>query len=86
MQEMTLSGLIRLSESQHAKESNWLVIEVQNGDSEPEVIINPKSNFDEKIHYYSQAYNEDLTLKANPSIKIVHFDFFEDVKTYFWTV
>ena len=45
------------------------------GMEEPEVIINPSTNFDEKLKYYKTAYNEDLTLKANNSIKIVDFTY-----------
>ena len=41
----------------------------------PEVIINPAVNFDAKLEYYKKAYNEDLTLKSFPSIKIVGFGF-----------
>lgn len=81
MNEMTLSGLIRLGTSEYAKEdANWMVIKVKAFDNEPEIIINPKGNFDSKLQYYSQAYSEDLTLKNNPNIKIVDFDFIEDIQ------
>lgn len=48
-----------------------------------EVIINPASNFDEKVKYYKNAYNEDLTLKAFDKIKIVGFtsgDSYEEIE------
>lgn len=50
---------------------------------QPEVIINSKDNFDKKLAYYQMAYNEDLTLKANPDIKIIDFvygDSFADIE------
>ena len=40
---------------------------------EPEVIINQKENFEDKLAYYKKAYNEDLTLKTFNGIKIVNF-------------
>lgn len=39
----------------------------------PEIIINKLENFESKLAYYKNAYNEDLTLKANQNIKIVGF-------------
>lgn len=76
MYEMTLTGLLALGNSDVAKyDANWMVIEVQAYDSEPEIIINPKENFQSKLDYYAQAYGEDLRLKANTSIKIVRYDF-----------
>ena len=32
------------------------------GSSQPEIIINPKENFDEKLKYYMSAYDDDLIL------------------------
>lgn len=34
------------------------------GSSEPEVIINPKENFNAKFDYYMAAYDDDLILVA----------------------
>lgn len=36
-----------------------------------EIIINPKENFKEKLVYYTNAYNDNLTLKTFNGIKIV---------------
>ena len=36
-----------------------------------ECISNTPRNIDAKIAYYDKAYNDDLTLKSNNSIKIV---------------
>jgi len=60
-------------------DAKWLVIKVEVNGNSPEIIINPKENFDAKIDYYSKAYDEDLTLKSCPSIKIVYYDFVEDI-------
>lgn len=45
-------------------------IEMQ-GFEEPEIIINPKQNFDTKKDYYVKAYDEDLRLKTFSGICIV---------------
>lgn len=39
------------------------------GNSEPEIIINPNANFHEKYTYYSTAYDENLVLKATKGKK-----------------
>lgn len=75
MYDMTLTGFINLCNSWYSKnEAEWMIVEIQIGDSAPEIIINPKENFEAKIEYYKNAYHEDLTLKANPNIKIVRYD------------
>jgi hypothetical protein len=45
-------------------------IEMQ-GFEMPEIIINPKQNFDTKLAYYTNAYNDDLTLKTFNGIRII---------------
>jgi hypothetical protein len=83
MNEMTLRGLLNYGTSHYAKNNaKWLIIEVSVEGNSPEVIINPKENFEAKLAYYSKAYNEDLTLKANPNIKIVRYDFVESIYDY----
>ena len=44
----------------------------------PEVIINSKGNFDKKLEYYQNAYNDDLTLKSFNGIKIIGFTYGDD--------
>jgi hypothetical protein len=76
MNELTLSGLLRLGHSDYAKNcADYMVVLVAGPTPEPEIIINPSENFSEKLAYYEGAYNEDLTLKNNPSIKIVGYNF-----------
>lgn len=42
------------------------------GNPGPEIIINPRENFDAKIKYYMTAYNDDMELiKAKEGGKIV---------------
>ena len=55
---------------------NYIGVRIQmQGFDEPEVIINPKENFESKLEYYKKAYNEDLTLKTFNGIKIIGFEY-----------
>ncbi|MED4883115.1 hypothetical protein [Bacillus smithii] len=84
MNEMTLEGLLRLGNSYYGlNEAKWLIVEVEVEGNAPEIIINPKENFKAKLEYYAKAYNDDLTLKANPNIKIVYYNFVESLDEYF---
>lgn len=40
------------------------------GSSQPEIIINPKENFDAKLDYYMSAYDDDLILISAKGKKI----------------
>lgn len=84
MNELTLTGLLNYGKSHYAKNNaQWLIIEVEVEGDKPEIIINPKENFEAKLAYYKRSYNNDLTLKANPSIKIIRYDFVEAISDYF---
>lgn len=61
-----------------AKEQNakYIIIQTQNKNCKGlETIINPISNVDYKIDYYTNAYDNDLFLKANKDIRIINFTF-----------
>lgn len=80
MYEMTLSGLLRAGNSEYARSiAKWMIITVAGIGNKPETIINPNDNFESKLNYYANAYDEDLKLKANPNIKIISYDFVEDL-------
>ena len=51
-----------------------LKIEVE-GAEKPEIIINPKENFDSKLAYIKATYTDDLVHTATDSIQIVGFTF-----------
>ena len=72
------------------KENICLFIEVTiPGQEETEVIVNRPSSVDNKLKYYLEMYNDDLTSKRNKDIKIVQisagdfeyelFDFYKNV-------
>lgn len=76
MNEMTLSAFLRMSESHYAKNcADYMVVTVEGTTPVPELIVNAPENFETKMAYYSRAYNEDLTLKNNPAIKITTYNF-----------
>lgn len=85
MNEMTLSGLLRAGRSWYAQhEAEVMFVEIEGNAPEPEMIMNPKANFEEKLAYYERAYNEDLTMKAAPHIKIANYHFctMDELKKY----
>jgi hypothetical protein len=84
MNEMTLEGLLRQGYSEYGRNiAKLLILEVSVNDAYPELIINHKVNFESKLNYIRNAYNEDLSLKANPDIKIVGYYFVENWSEFF---
>lgn len=51
-----------------------VVIETR-GNEGPEVIINPRENFEAKLEYYKNAYNDDMILKSYDGIRITKIDY-----------
>lgn len=43
--------------------------------SAPEIIINPRENFEGKVAYYMNAYTNEGHLKNNPDVKILGIAF-----------
>lgn len=43
------------------------------GYPKPETIVNPLENMEKKIEYIKSTYNEDLTHKFSPDVKIVGY-------------
>lgn len=64
-----------------------VVIETE-GNKEPEIIINSKGNFVEKMRYYDQAYNDDMELinakKNGKSIRIVDVSMINNLIELAW--
>ena len=84
----TLTDLIDCFE--HAIEFNadyvGVLIQMEGYDDE-EIIINPRRNFIEKLEYYKQTYEYDLTHKhAGDKVKIVDFtyeDTLEEIERFY---
>lgn len=68
----TMEDLVKLFHKAKQFGMNYIAIKINMPSLEsPEIIINPKNNFDAKMEYYQKAYDENLRLKANPEIKII---------------
>ena len=66
--------------NKYKDETNFMVIGIEMPDLEShELIVNHKSNFEEKMKYYDSAYDENLIMIKNRDIKIVSFIFAEEV-------
>lgn len=57
-------------ESNKDRKTLWVSVSVPEC-PEPEVISNPRANFESKRAYYDRAYDDKLILKANPDIRIL---------------
>lgn len=81
MHELTLEGLLRAGNSEYTRETaKLMVIVVKAYDNMPEIIINPKENFAEKLEYYKKTYDDNLVMKNNQNIKIVSYNFVEKIE------
>ena len=66
--------------NKYKDDTNFMVIGIEMPDLEShELIVNHKSNFEEKMKYYDSAYDENLIMIKNRDIKIVSFIFAEEV-------
>lgn len=63
----------------YQNETGYLMVWVSVNGSLPEIIINPYANIPSKLAYYENAYDDELNLKANNTIKIIKYDFVEKV-------
>jgi hypothetical protein len=71
---LTMQDLERCFEKAKGEKARLIGVEIKmEGFKKPEVIINTRENFDEKLAYYQKAYNDDLTLKAFNGIRITCF-------------
>jgi len=75
MSELHLTELQALAQQYLDLDADYLVLTIVGATKYPEIIINPRANIQEKIGYISHSYNEDLTLKAAPHIKIAKYEF-----------
>ncbi len=65
--------------NEHDKQYMVVIVELPNTPL-AEIIINPRPNFETKVEYYKNAYNELGILKANPAVKIVAYRFVNDME------
>ena len=73
---ITKQTLIQCFEEAKKTGAAYVGVMVKRRDSTgPEFIINPAVNYDDKLAYYTVAYNDDLTLKTAPMISIIGFGY-----------
>lgn len=84
---MNKSGLKAIFINAKALDTRYIGVRIQTeGSSQPEIIINPRENFDAKFEYYMQAYDDDLVLisaKGKKDIRITGIaqgNTFEDIE------
>lgn len=64
----------------YGKDRNFMVIHISMPSLKiPEAIVNYKSNFDEKLKYYGEVYNDDLVMIRNENIRVVDFEFADSI-------
>lgn len=82
--KLKIENLERCFVEAQEQRSRYVGVKIQMaGFEEPEIIINPMGNFENKLAYYKKAYNEDLTLKSFDGIKIIEFthgDRYDDIE------
>ena len=69
--KLTKQDLINMAELAKAKNICLFVEVTIPGQEETEVVVNRPSSVDNKLKYYLEMYNDDLTSKRNKDIKIV---------------
>ena len=81
---LTIKDLERVFKMAYEDRTNYVAVKIEmQGFSEPEVIINHRDNFLDKLDYYKKSYNDDLTLKSFNGIRIIGFTWgntFEEIE------
>ena len=82
--ELTIEHLINNFKRAKRNCSHYIGVFIEmEGFNNPEVIINSFENFDKKLAYYIDAYDENLNHKHAKGIKIVGFtygDYFSEIE------
>ena len=89
MSNLTITNLENCFRSAIDSGYNYVAVRIQiEGFPTDEIIINPLANAEDKLAYYKNAYNENLTHKqVGANIRIVGFTFgdtFEDIEDDFY--
>lgn len=66
--------LIRFFENAIENKHKFIGVKIKiQGFVEPEIVINPRENFENKLKYYRKSYDENLVLKTYSGIEIIGF-------------
>jgi len=84
MKLLTRENLIKCYKGAKSYEKRYVGVLIEmTGFEKPEVIINQSENFDKKLAYYIDAYDENLNHKHAQGIKIIgftHGNYFDDIE------
>lgn len=69
--ERMIDGMVRVFNDAKQMNAMAYVMVKLPGQPKPEIILNYPDSLDNKLSYYSKAYNDDGTLKSNLAIKII---------------
>lgn len=79
---MNINNLEKCFEEASVKGAKYVGVKIKmEGFPKSEIIINDNENFDKKLSYYKNSYNQDLTLKTFSGIKIVGFTYGDSFET-----
>ena len=74
--QLKISNLEECFKKAIENNSKYIAVKIKTRNSiGEEIIINPKSNFETKLDYYKNAYDENLVLKSFNGIQIVGFTY-----------
>lgn len=64
--------LIEILNSAIKDKNEYIAVAVETrGSNDVEIIINPNSNLEKKLGYYTRSYNDDMVLNSYDGIKVV---------------
>lgn len=70
---LTLENLQNCFSAAHLTETAYVGIKLKLPNKVNELQVIEYGSFNDKFHYYEEVYNENLTLKVNPEVKVVGF-------------
>lgn len=70
---MTKEKFLTIVKDGLERRKDFIIVKIETeGNPGPEIIINPSENFEKKVKYYTDAYNDDMELiKAKDSGKLI---------------
>jgi hypothetical protein len=78
---LTMNNLIANFNDAKKDNAKYVAIKIRmDGFDKDEIIINERENFDAKLEYYKETYDEYLNHKYSRAIKIVGFTFLERIE------
>jgi hypothetical protein len=77
--EVSKQALVSALRSPARPDITHVIIAISIDGAEPELQINPRSNFIDKADYFQRIYNDDLELVKSPAVRVTDFCFSSDL-------